>query len=267
MSDDMWRVVVFIAMLAAMVVLEYVLPWRTVSGQRRRWLRHLGLQVLASVLVRLVLPVTALGVAVLAQTQGLGLFHVVVLPDWLTLLLALILLDLSIYGQHVLTHNWPPLWRLHRLHHSDRAFDVTTALRFHPIEILLSMVWKAVVVLALGAPVAAVFVFELILSSAALFNHANIRIDPQVERWLRRVVVTPDMHRVHHSKIRMETDSNYGFFLPWWDWIFGSYRQASIHGERLEIGLEGLGEVRDNTLAGMLSQPFRSQWSEKGKHR
>lgn len=258
MSDDMlWRLFVFIGMLMTLALLEVVRPWRAVAGRTQRWYRHLGLQVVALLLVKLALPITALAAAAFAQTQGLGLFQLVVLPGWLAFLLALILLDLSIYGQHVLTHRWPLLWRLHRLHHSDRSFDVTTALRFHPLEIVLSMLWKVVVILALGASLQAVFVFEVLLSSAALFNHANIKIAPAFDHWLRKLLVTPDMHRVHHSKIPSETNSNYGFFLPWWDWLFGTYRQASIHGDQLEIGLENLGEQRDNTLPGMLLQPFR----------
>lgn len=253
----MWRLLVFIGMLITLALLEALRPWRLVAGRTQRWYRHLGLQLFALLLVKLALPITALAAAVIAQTQGLGLFQLVALPSWLAFVLALIVLDLSIYGQHVLTHRWPLLWRLHRLHHSDRSFDVTTALRFHPLEIALSMLWKVLVILALGASLQAVFVFELLLSSAALFNHANIKVSPLLDRWLRKLLVTPDMHRVHHSNIVSETNSNYGFFLPWWDWLFGTYRLASIHGDQLNIGLENLGEASDNTLKSMLSQPFR----------
>jgi sterol desaturase/sphingolipid hydroxylase (fatty acid hydroxylase superfamily) len=253
----MWRLLVFIGMLMTLALLEAVRPWRVVSMPAQRWYRHLGLQVFALLLVKLTLPITALAAAAFAQTHQLGLFPLIALPNWLAFILALILLDLSIYGQHVLTHRWPLLWRLHRLHHSDRSFDVTTALRFHPLEIMLSMLWKVAVILALGASLQVVFVFELLLSSAALFNHANIKLAPRLDYWLRKLLVTPDMHRVHHSKIPLETNSNYGFFLPWWDWLFATYRQSSVDGDQLSIGLEGFGEEGDNTLKGMLSQPFR----------
>jgi len=257
-SDDMlWRLWVFVGLLMTLALIEAVRPWRTVVGRPQRWYRHLGLQVFALLLMKLMLPISALAAAAIAQTQGLGLFQLVALPNWLTVLLAIILLDLSIYGQHVLTHRCPLLWRLHRLHHSDRSLDVTTALRFHPLEIMLSMLWKVAVILLLGASLPAVFLFELLLSSGALFNHANIKIAPAFDHWLRKLLVTPDMHRVHHSKIPSETNSNYGFFLPWWDWLFGTYRQASIHGDQLDIGLENLGGEGDNTFKGMLSQPFR----------
>lgn len=258
LSETIWRFTPFIVTLVVMATIEHVRPWRR-SEQRlaKRWRLHIGLQVLAIILVRVSLPITTIGVAVFSQQHEFGLFHVLALPSWLELLLILVLLDLSIYGQHRLTHSWPLLWRLHRLHHSDRLLDVTTALRFHPVEILLSMVWKGIVVLALGASVESVLLFEIILSSAAIFNHANISLDPDMDRWLRRLLVTPDMHRVHHSYIKSETNSNYGFFLPWWDWIFGSYCQVSVHGEHVSIGLEHFGEAHDNTLIGMLSQPLR----------
>ena len=178
---------------------------------------------------------------------------------WLVaLVLALVLLDLAIYAQHIVFHRVPALWALHRVHHADPHFDVTTGLRFHPLEILLSMGLKIVLVVALGAPPVAVLLFEVILNAASLFNHANIRLPVAVDRLLRLVVVTPDMHRVHHSDLRTETDSNYGFSVPWWDRLFGTYRAAPAAGqEGVTFGIGAFRTRRELWLDRLLTQPFR----------
>jgi sterol desaturase/sphingolipid hydroxylase (fatty acid hydroxylase superfamily) len=171
---------------------------------------------------------------------------------------AIVVLDLAVYLQHVLFHAVPALWRLHRMHHADLDFDVTTGNRFHPIEIVLSMVWKLTIVFALGAPALAVLAFEVVLNATAMFNHGNVRIPKRLDRWLRWLVVTPDMHRVHHSVVPSETNSNFGFNLPWWDRLFGTYRAAPAAGqEAMTIGIEQFRDPRELGLGHMLTQPFR----------
>jgi sterol desaturase/sphingolipid hydroxylase (fatty acid hydroxylase superfamily) len=180
------------------------------------------------------------------------------LPSWATFLVALVLLDLAVYFQHVVFHAVPALWRLHRVHHADADYDVTTGLRFHPVEILLSLGIKCAVIAALGAPVLAVLVFEVLLNAASMFNHANARLPLVVDRWLRWFVVTPDMHRVHHSVVSDEMNSNFGFNLPWWDRLFGTYRgQPAAGHEGMRIGVNGLHDPAEVRLSGLLTQPLR----------
>ena len=194
----------------------------------------------------------------MAEAGGWGLFNALDLPLWLAALLSILLLDLVIYFQHVLFHAVPGLWRLHRMHHADLEFDVTTGLRFHPVEIVLSMVIKLAAVAALGAPAVAVLLFEVVLNATALFNHANIRLPAGVDRVLRWVIVTPDMHRVHHSVIPVETNSNFGFNLPWWDRLLGTYRAQPQAGHAgMTIGIEQFRTRRDLWLDRMLVQPLR----------
>jgi len=214
--------------------------------------------VVDTVLVRILFPTTAVGLALTAHARGIGLFNVVPLPAWIGVVASVILLDLAIYFQHVLFHAVPMLWRLHRMHHADLDIDVSTGLRFHPIEILLSMVIKLAVVTALGASAVAVLIFEILLNATSMFNHSNIRIAPQIDRILRWFVVTPDMHRVHHSILRRETNSNFGFNLPWWDRLFGTYRAQPAAGhEAMTIGIEQFRNRRELGLDRMLLQPFR----------
>ena len=192
-----------------------------------------------TLLVRILFPTTAVGLALLAEARGFGLFNVVALPAWVAVVASVVILDLAIYLQHVLFHAVPALWRLHRMHHADLEFDVTTGLRFHPIEILLSMLIKFAVVAALGAPALAVLIFEVLLNATSMFNHGNVRIPAGLDRVLRWLVVTPDMHRVHHSILSRETNSNFGFNLPWWDRLFGTYRAQPAAGhEAMTIGIE-----------------------------
>ena len=211
-----------------------------------------------TLLVRILFPTTAVGLALVAEARGFGLLNVIRLPDWLALLAAVVVLDLAIYLQHVLFHAVPALWRLHRMHHADLEFDVTTGLRFHPIEIVLSMLIKFAVVVAIGAPALSVLVFEVLLNATSMFNHTNMRIPTRIDRVLRWLVVTPDMHRVHHSILARETNSNFGFNLPWWDRLFGTYRAQPAAGhEEMTIGIEQFRDPLELRLDRMLAQPFR----------
>jgi sterol desaturase/sphingolipid hydroxylase (fatty acid hydroxylase superfamily) len=248
----------FSAVLVLMMVWEWRLPRRALSLRRvQRWPGNLGIIVVDSVVVRLVFPVLAVGAAGLAQAHGWGLFNAINAPLIMAQVASLLLLDLAIYGQHVLFHKAPLLWRLHRMHHSDLDFDVTTALRFHPLEIVLSMLIKLGVVALLGAPPVAVMLFEAILNATAMFNHGNVRLPERLDRLLRWIVVTPDMHRVHHSIHPEETNSNFGFNLPWWDWLFDTYRDQPRAGHTgMKIGLEYFRDRQATGLLNLLLQPF-----------
>jgi sterol desaturase/sphingolipid hydroxylase (fatty acid hydroxylase superfamily) len=249
----------FASVFAAMALWELLAPRRRQAfGRGRRWPSNIGVVALDTLLVRLLFPITAVGMALLAEAQGWGLFHALKAPAWLAVIASVILLDLAIYLQHVLFHAVPVLWRLHRMHHADLEFDVTTGARFHPIEILLSMGIKIGVVAALGAPAVAVLIFEVLLNATSMFNHGNVRLPERLDRVLRWLVVTPDMHRVHHSVVPRETNSNFGFNLPWWDRLFGTYRAQPAAGhEGMTIGIEQFRDPRELRLDHMLSQPFR----------
>ena len=248
----------FFAMLALIALWELAAPRRRLHTSKGvRWLSNLGVTVLGSLLVRLVLPILALGMAALAEERGWGLLNAQPLPFYLKVALAVVALDLALYLQHVMFHAVPVLWRLHMMHHTDLDFDVTTGVRFHPIEILLSAGLKLAVVVVLGSPALAVLIFEVVLNGTSMFNHGNIRIPRGVDRILRLFVVTPDMHRVHHSAIAPETNSNFGFNLPWWDRLFGTYRDQPAAGhEKMTIGLEHFRDPAKLTLPHMLALPF-----------
>ena len=252
------RLSCFLGVLLAMMGWEWRWPRRTLSLSRaRRWPANLGIILIDSGVLQWLFPVLAVGMAELAENRNWGLFHGLNAPFWLTFVATLLLLDLTIYAQHVAFHKIPLLWRLHRMHHTDLDFDVTTALRFHPLEIALSMLLKLAVVVLLGAPPVAVMLFEVILNATALFNHGNVRLSRGLDRVLRWVLVTPDMHRVHHSIHREETDSNFGFNLPWWDRLFGTYRDQPRDGHvGMTIGLEYFRDWRATRLDGLLLQPF-----------
>ena len=255
------RLAAFAAVLAIMAGWEIVAPRRTPAlARRRRWPANLGIVVLNTLLVRLLFPAAALGMALTAQSEGWGLLNRYEVPAWAALLAGLVLLDLAIYLQHVMFHAVPTLWRLHRMHHADLDIDVTTGARFHPIEIALSMLVKFAAIAALGVPPAAVVLFEVLLNATSMFNHANVRIPASLEPLLRWLVVTPDMHRVHHSIERDETNSNFGFNLPIWDRLFGTYRAQPRAGH--EAMTLGIADFRDpgecSTLPGMLAIPFHS---------
>jgi sterol desaturase/sphingolipid hydroxylase (fatty acid hydroxylase superfamily) len=222
-----------------------------------RWYSNLGMVVLDSVLLRLVFPVMAMGMAALATERQWGLLNNIQIPPLPALILSIIILDMVIYLQYLMFHAVPRLWRLHRMHHTDLDFDVTTALRFHPIEILLSMLVKMSAVVVLGPPVLAMLVFEIVLNASAMFNHGNVRMPAGIDRIIRRFIVTPDMHRVHHSEIRKETNSNFGFCLSWWDYLFGTYRSQLQKGhDDMIIGTGEFQEQRYSHLHWLLIQPF-----------
>lgn len=253
------RLGAFLSVLVAMMLWELAAPRRRLEIPRLiRWTNNLALVALDTAILRLAFPVLAVGLATMAEAQGWGLFNRLDLPLWLAILASILILDLAIYLQHVLFHAVPGLWRLHRMHHADLDFDATTGLRFHPVEILLSMLIKLAVVGAIGAPAVAVLAFEVILNATALFNHSNIALPQRIDRVLRWLLVTPDMHRVHHSTTPRETNSNYGFSLPWWDRAFGTYIAQPARGhEGMEIGIEQFRTPRDLWLDRMLVQPLR----------
>lgn len=257
-NEPLIRLVFFTGVLTVMGVWESVTPRRPRAvGRSVRWPSNLGLVVLNTALVRMVLPAAAVGLALLAEAEGWGLLNRVAVPLGARVVVSVIVLDLVIYLQHVLFHAVPGLWRLHRMHHADLDFDVTTGLRFHPIEILLSLGIKLAVVAALGPPAVAVLIFDVLLNAASLFNHGNVRLPAAWDRVLRWVVVTPDMHRVHHSIRPEETNSNFGFTLPWWDRALGTYRAQPKAGHRgMTLGIEQFRTTADLRLDRMLLQPL-----------
>ena len=265
MSDDLRavepliRLGIFFGVLVAMAAWEHFAPRRRQEVPRLvRWPNNLGIVVVNTLVVRLIFPTAAVGLALVAEAQGWGLFNALAAPWWVAVIGSLIVLDLAIYLQHVLFHAVPAFWRLHRVHHADLEFDVTTGLRFHPVEILLSMGIKLAVVVALGPPAVAVLIFEVVLNATSMFNHGNVRLPAHVDRVLRWVVVTPDMQRVHHSVRPDETNSNFGFNLPWWDRLLGTYRAQPTDGhEGMTIGIEQFRQARELWLDRMLIQPLR----------
>lgn len=256
----------FISVLVLMGVWELVAPCRPWSVRKApRWASHLTLQALNVVLARLLIPVSAVGAATLATNRGWGLLHLVDWPAGVEVLLAVLAFDLAIYLQHVLFHAVPLLWRLHMVHHADLDFDVTTGLRFHTLEILLSALIKLGVVLLVGPAPVAVVLFEVLLNATAMFSHSNVRLPPAADALLRWFVVTPDMHRVHHSVLPHETNSNFGFNLPWWDYLLGTYRPQPRDGhERMTIGLAHLRDEQvTERLLPMLTIPLQPQPNER----
>lgn len=253
------RLAVFLGMLLLMVVWEIAAPRRRQEIPRLlRWTNNIGIVVIDTILVRLAFPVVAVGLAIISQERGWGFFNIFELPGPLVFIVSLLALDLAIYLQHVMFHAVPALWRLHRMHHADLEFDVTTGLRFHPGEILLSMGIKLAVVAALGPPAVVVLLFEILLNASSMFNHSNIKIPRSIDGVLRLLVVTPDMHRVHHSVDPKETNSNYGFNVPWWDRLLGTYRAQPAKGHKgMDIGIEQFRTRRDLWLDSMLTQPVR----------
>jgi len=253
------RLSVFVGLLAALMVFEALSPRRALAqGRTRRWPSNLGIVVVNTVVVRLIIPLPPVGVALWAADSGWGLLHAVALPPLLAGIIAFLVLDLAIYGQHALFHKVDLLWRLHRMHHADVDVDVTTGARFHPIEIVLSVLIKMALVVVIGAPAVAVMVFEVVLNATSMFNHANIVLPRPVDAALRLIVVTPDMHRVHHSIHRDETDSNYGFNLPWWDRLFGTYNAQPRDGHAaMDLGIPQFRDPGEQRLDRMLAQPLR----------
>ncbi len=264
-AEPLVRLGAFAGVLALMALWELLAPRRPQAiGRRTRWPGNLGLVAVDTLVLRFLFPTAAVGLALLGEERGWGLLHGLPLPGWVEVVAAVVLLDLVIYLQHVLFHAVPVLWRLHRMHHADLDIDVTTGVRFHPIEILISLAIKIAVILALGIPVVGVVLFEVMLNATSMFNHSNVRMPAWLDRVLRFIVVTPDMHRVHHSVLRHETDSNYGFNLPWWDNQLGTYRaQPALGHERMNIGLVQVPPERAVGLHWLLALPVVAQVGEE----
>jgi len=252
------RMACFAGIFLIMALLEAGLPRRGLkNGRVKRWPANWGLVLLDSLLVRLIFPIGGAGLALLAQEKGWGLFGLLGWQGVSAGLVTFLVLDLAVWFQHLVSHKVPVFWRIHRVHHADSEVDATTALRFHPIEILLSFVWKGLVIVALGGPVEAVVLFEIVLNASAVFSHANFRIPPGLDRLLRLAIVTPDMHRIHHSVLQRETDSNYGFYLSIWDRLFGTYVEEPEQGhEGMEIGLGPSLTPRAHSFVFSLAIPF-----------
>ena len=257
-TETQIRILFFFAILLLVAVWEFAAPRRRLTVSKvGRWFNNLGIIFIDSLLVKLLFPVAAMGVAAAAHKNGWGLFHYLQIPDGLSVLMSVLVLDLIIYLQHLMFHAVPVLWRLHMVHHADLDIDVTTGLRFHPIEIIVSMLIKMAAISALGPPVLAVLIFEIALNGTAMFNHGNIRLPEKMDRYLRLLVVTPDMHRVHHSVTIRETNSNFGFNFPWWDRLFGTYRAQPVAGHTgMTIGLSQFRKVKQVTLPQLLLLPF-----------
>ena len=265
----------FFGIFALMTLWELAAPRRSLTTSKLvRWGNNLGLVFFNSFILRLIFPAAAVGIAVFANQQGWGLFNYREVPFLVAAVASVVIMDFIIYLQHVMVHAVPILWRLHRVHHADLDFDVTTGARFHTIEIILSMLIKFATIMLLGPPVVAVVVFEVILNATAMFNHGNIRLPQWIDRWLRLILVTPDMHRVHHSVNDDEANSNFGFSLPWWDRLFGTYRAQPREGHQgMTIGIHKYRDPKTvSWLPGMLTLPFigritdyainRREWGE-----
>ena len=255
------RFICFLAVLTLMALWEITAPRRVLSVPKGvRWFANLGMAVAGTLAERVLLPLTAFGMAIHAGQHGWGLFNNLDLSAPLEAVLAVVVLDFVIYLQHVMLHAIPALWRLHMTHHSDMDFDFTTGVRFHPLEIALSMGIKVAAVALIGAPVLAVVLFEILLNATSLFNHGNVKLWAWLDRWLRLFVVTPEMHRVHHSIVPRETNSNFGFNLPWWDRLLGTYRAQPAAGHQgMTIGLSQFRDPARLTLGRLLALPFTGE--------
>jgi sterol desaturase/sphingolipid hydroxylase (fatty acid hydroxylase superfamily) len=253
------RLGVFIAVFSAMALWEAAAPRRARLYSRfSRWPSNLAIVALNTAFVRVLLPATAVSLALAGERRGWGLLNNLPVSAWMAIVASVVLLDVAIYLQHVMFHAVPALWRVHRMHHTDLDFDVTTGARFHPVEIVLSMLIKFGAVAALGAPALGVLVFEALLNATSMFNHGNARIPSRLDRYLRWFVVTPDMHRVHHSIVVNETNSNFGFNLPWWDRLLGTYcDQPAVGHQGMTIGIEQFRAARELWIDRMILQPFR----------
>lgn len=273
-SEPVARLTVFIAVLASMAILELLHPKLERNEMRgalksKRWFTNLSMVVLSSVCLRILFPAAAVGAALWLEANNIGLFNYFDISTssswpislgWLAGLLSFIILDFIVWLEHVVSHKWPILWRIHRMHHADNGFDVTTALRFHPLEIVLSMIWKILIIAILGAPAIAVLVFEIVLNGMAMFNHSNVKLPNWLDRIIRPVFVTPDMHRVHHSSDHRETDSNYGFNFSFWDRIFATYNhEPKLGHDGMEIGLKEFRGPKTSNLVWALLLPFRGR--------
>ncbi|MDX2320126.1 MAG: sterol desaturase family protein [Moritella sp.] len=264
-NSNMLRASAFIGLLILLAIGEYYKPKRPLTASKwQRWGNNLAIVLINNLTLKLFIPVLAIDAAVLAEQQQWGLFSLANLDatinETILILVSIMLLDAAIYFQHKIFHQVPFLWRLHRMHHSDLDIDVTTAIRFHPIEIVLSMLIKIAVIIALGVPAIAVVLFEMLLNLTAMFNHSNIRLPSKLDRYIRTILVTPDMHRIHHSTNSHETNRNFGFCLAWWDRLFGSYQaQPKLGHQNMEIGLPYFRDPKECQVQRMLTQPFRNK--------
>jgi sterol desaturase/sphingolipid hydroxylase (fatty acid hydroxylase superfamily) len=258
-NENTLRLGFFFGTLAIMALWEIVAPKRALTVSKlMRWSNNLGLVFFNSFILRLLFPAAAVGVAAFAAEQGWGMLNYYILPVGISIIVSIIAMDFIIYLQHVLVHAVPALWRLHRVHHADLDYDVTTGARFHTIEIILSMLIKFATIIVLGAPVVAVIIFEIILNAMAMFNHGNVGLPKPLDTVLRWFIVTPDMHRVHHSIEDDETNSNFGFNLSWWDRLFGTYRDQPRRGHKgMIIGIRTFRDPKQASwITGLLTMPF-----------
>jgi len=258
-NETQIRLIAFISVFTVMALWECIAPYRRLRYSKlQRWPHQLTLIIINSVVLKLLFPVAAVGVALWAANKGIGLMNWSSLHFWIAIPLSIALLDLAVYGQHLVSHRWGWFWRIHRTHHIDTDFDLTTGLRFHPIEMVISMLYKMLIIILLGAPAIGVMIFEIILSGSALFNHSNIRLPKTIEPIARRLIVTPEKHRIHHSTLPEEHNTNYEFFLSCWDRLFHSYTdQASDNDRTISIGLEMMREPKDKRIDRILMIPFR----------
>ncbi|TXD97860.1 sterol desaturase family protein [Psychrobacter frigidicola] len=257
-----WRLGFFMSILVIMMLIEWRKPARkSPIKSGTRWFANFGLVFASSLIARLAVPIGLTAVALYTQENGIGLFNLIELPSIVVIVLSLILLDILIYWQHRLFHRVPILWRLHRVHHADAHIDTSTGLRFHPLEIVLSILIKLIAVIVLGVPAIAVLIFEIVLNGLALFNHANIRLPPAIEKPARLILMTQILHRIHHSQVVSETNSNYGFSVIWWDKLFGSYKSvAKKTDDQLDIGLIEYPTAKQNaSLWRLLIMPFQNK--------
>ncbi|MBU2870088.1 sterol desaturase family protein [Colwellia sp. E2M01] len=259
-NEQSWRLGFFFSILVIMMLLEWQLPARkSPIKSSKRWLANFGLVFVSSVIARLTVPIGLTAVAFYNEEHSIGLFNVMSLPSFVVITLSLFILDIVIYWQHRLFHQIPILWRLHRVHHADAHVDTSTGLRFHPLEIVLSIIIKLIIVSAFGVPAIAVLIFEITLNGLALFNHANIRLPQVIEKPLRLLLMTQILHRIHHSQRVSETNSNYGFSVIWWDKLFGSYKDSAQKSDsELAIGLTDYPDAKQNSsLLSLLLLPFK----------
>ncbi|MEX0965325.1 MAG: sterol desaturase family protein [Pseudohongiellaceae bacterium] len=266
-AESTLRLAVFLGVLLVLALLEWRFPRRPLRHSKlRRWFSNFGISFLNTVTVRLLLPIVGVGAALLAAERGWGLFNVLTVPAWLSIPLFLLLFDLTIYFQHRLFHMIPVLWRLHRMHHTDLDYDVSTGNRFHPLSILLSSLIKLTLTVALGPPAVAVMIAEVLLNATSMFNHSNLRLPAKLDSGLRQLVVTPDMHRVHHSMDETEHNCNFGFNFPWWDRMFGTYlAQPRLGHDAMQIGIAGFEDDRTMNLSSLLAQPFQDNSSKRSQ--
>ena len=259
--ETLVRLGFFAAIFFVMALSEKIAPRRMLlKSKTKRWISNLGMQIIDVVVLRLIFPVFPVGVAVICAQRGWGLLNYYQITPLPALIIGVLALDFVIYLQHRMFHFVPVFWRVHMVHHTDQDIDVTTAVRFHPLEIILSLLIKFTAVAAIGAPPLSVLIFEIMLNGASMFNHGNVGIPLSFDRIIRMVLVTPDMHRVHHSVIVRETNSNYGFSFPWWDRLLGTYKAQPQEGhDKMKIGLNGYHDDRSLKLSSMLTMPFSYQ--------